>query len=141
MAKRSRYFMVAPGKVDQPGETRGQVEIGYRYYEGAAAGAVLIGQPPDTEGFRETFPWKDAVVPVAPDGSDVADVLRKLDADPERVNRISRRNAAEALLRHDWLYRWKEIFRVAGVEPSPGMQAREQRLKELASVAFAEPLR
>jgi hypothetical protein len=136
MAKRARCFMVAPGKADLPEETQGQVEIGFRYYEGAAAGAVLIGQPPDCEAFRETFPWEDVVIPVSPDGSNINDVLRRLATDPARLDGISRRNAAEALLRHDWLYRWKEIFRVAEVEPTPGMRARERRLRELADLAL-----
>jgi hypothetical protein len=136
MTKRSRYFMVAPGKADLPQETQGQVEIGFRYYEGTAAGAVLIGQAPDCEAFRNSFSWEDVVIPVLPDGSGVVDVFRNLEADPERLDSISRRNAAEALLRHDWLYRWKEVFRVAGLEPSPSMQLRERRLKELADLAL-----
>lgn len=135
MAKRSRYFVVAPGKVNVPEETHGQVEIGSRYYEGAAAGAVMIGQAPDSEAFREMFDWPDAVIPIQPDGSDVIETLARLGSEPERVSAISRRNAAEALLRHDWVYRWKEIFRVAGLEPSPRMAARERCLKELADLA------
>jgi hypothetical protein len=51
------------------------------------------------------------------------------------LDRIGRRNAAEALLRHDWVYRWKEILRIAGLAPSPEMDARERRLKELAALA------
>jgi hypothetical protein len=136
VAKRSRCFMVAPGKMDLPEETRGQVAIGYRYYEGAAAGAVMIGQPPNCEEFRDMFGWPDDVIQVQPDGSDVLDVLASLSSEPERVSRISRRNAAEALLRHDWVYRWKKIFQKAGLEPSPGMMEREGRLKELADLAL-----
>jgi hypothetical protein len=82
------------------------------------------------------FPWPDAVVPVQPDGSDVLKVLAGLRADPERTSAIRRRNAAEALLRHDWVYRWKEMFRIAGIEPSPRVAAREQRLKDLADRAI-----
>ena len=134
IAKRSRYFLVAPGKFDSF-EPKGQVEIGHRYYEGAASGAVMIGQPPNCESFRETFPWPDAVIPVQCDGSDILDVLDRLESEPERLSVISRRNAAEALLRHDWVYRWKEIFRVAGIEPSPSMAARERKLKYLADLA------
>jgi hypothetical protein len=137
VAKRSRYFMVAPGKMDLPDETRRQAEIGYRYYEGAAAGAVMIGQSPDAEAFTEAFPWRDAVVPIQSDGSDVVQVLNDLRSDPERVAAISQRNAAEALLRHDWVYRWKEIFRVAGIEPSPRLIAREGRLSNLAALAVS----
>lgn len=136
MVKRSKYFIVSPAKMNQPEETRGQVEIGSRYFEGAAAGAVMIGQAADCEAFREQFPWPDAVVEMQPDGSDALDVLADLDSNPARVCAISRRNAAESLLRHDWIHRWKRIFQLSGIEPSPGMTAREERLKGLANAAL-----
>jgi hypothetical protein len=136
MAKRSRYFMVSPAKMNPPEETRGQVEIGFRYFEGAAAGAVLIGQVPDCEPFRELFPWPDSVIQMRPDGSDTLDVLADLNSNPGRVRAISRRNAAESLLRHDWIHRWKTVFRHAGVEPRQGMTAREEHLKGLANAVL-----
>ncbi|HTT22815.1 MAG TPA: glycosyltransferase [Candidatus Sulfotelmatobacter sp.] len=135
VAKRSRYFVVAPGKMDDQ-VTRGQIEVGYRFYEGAAAGTVMIGQPPNCEAFSELFQWTDAVVPIRPDGSDVTEVLAMVGSERARVSAISRRNAVEALLHFDWVYRWKQMFRVAGIEPSPGMAARERRLKELADLAM-----
>jgi hypothetical protein len=138
LVKRSRFFLVAPGKMNQPEETRGQVEVPFRFYEGAAGGAVLVGQAPDCEHFRETFDWEDVVVPTAPDGSDIAEVLAGLAKEPERVREISRRNAAEALLRHDWMYRWKEVLRMVGLEPLPAMEARENRLRELAEMARSD---
>ena len=109
LAKRSKSFLVSPGKMNRPEETYGQVEIGYRYFEGAAAGAVMIGQAADCEAFRELFPWPDAVIKMRPDGSDTLEVLSDLELEPERVCAISRRNAAESLLRHDWIRRWKKI--------------------------------
>ena len=86
MAKRSRTFLVAPGKVDDPSLTGGQVEVGYRYFEGAAAGAVLIGQAPKGTAFDQAFPWPDAVIPVKHDGSDIRDVLSGLNADAQRLS-------------------------------------------------------
>lgn len=133
VAKRSRCFTVAPGRFDDP-ETGGQIEVGYRYYEGAAAGTVMIGQAPDCEAFRRLFDWQDAVIPIQPDGSDVIAVLEELKSDPDRVSGICRRNAVEALRRHDWVYRWKEMFRVVGIDPLPAMAMRERRLKELTDL-------
>jgi hypothetical protein len=137
MAKRSRFFVVAPAKAGKLEETSGQVEVGARYYEGASAGAVMIGHAPECEAFRELFPWQDAVIPLRADGSDVIKVLSSFAAEPERLSAISRRNAAEALLRHDWVYRWKEILRVAGLELSPRIKLREQRLRDLADLSNA----
>jgi hypothetical protein len=96
-----------------------------------------IGQAPNCEEFRDIFGWPDVVIEIQPDGSDVLEVLAALGSDPERVSAINRRNGAEALLRHDWVYRWKKIFQVAGIEPPPGMVKRECRLRELAELAIS----
>jgi hypothetical protein len=138
LAKRSKYFMVNPGKMDRPDETHGQVEIGYRYCEGAAAGAVMVGQAADCDAFRELFPWPDAVLEINPDGSDILQLISHLE--PENVRAISRRNAVDALLRHDWIHRWIQIFQIAGIEPSPGMRARVAHLEDLAKAALSTPI-
>jgi hypothetical protein len=137
IAKRSRCFVVAPAKWDEPTQTRGQVAIANRYFEGAAAGAVLIGQASDTEEFRELFDWKDVVVPIAEDGSDVLSVVRELKEDHARRSEISRRNAAETLVKHDWSARWRQLLEVTGTKVGPAMLARESRLKSLASAISA----
>lgn len=132
VAKRSRFFMVAPGKADAPEQTKGQSVVGFRYYEGAAAGTVMIGQAPESQGFREMFEWPDAVVPVRADGSDIEAVLSELSRQPERLDAISRRNAEGALRRHDWSYRWNRILEIAGLPPAPGMESRRKTLQSLA---------
>ena len=135
MAKRSRCFFVAPAKMNMPEETRGQIEIGYRYYEGSAAGAVLIGQVPACESFLEMFDWPDAVIPIRPDGADAADVFSELSRQKDRLETISRRNTREALLRHDWVYRWRTILDIAGLKPSDALEERESRLRQIAERA------
>jgi hypothetical protein len=132
MAKRSRYYFVAPAKMDAPEDTGGQMEIGFRYYEATAAGSVLVGQVPDCDAFQETFDWPDAVIPLQNDGTDVVEVLFNLDGNPDRLEEISRRNAVEALLRHDWIYRWKDIYRIVGLEATERMMLREKKLREIA---------
>lgn len=132
IAKRSQYFLVAPGKFD---EMKNQTEVGYRYFEGAAAGAILLGQSPNSQAFRELFDWPEAVVEVNADGSDVLEVLENLAAQPERSAVMRCRNSSQALLRHDWVHRWKRIYEVAGIEPSAAMMSREQRLADLAERA------
>ena len=135
IAKRSRFFMVAPAKLNSPEQTQGQAALGFRYFEGSAAGAVLVGQTPDCEAFRCHFDWPQAIIEIQPDGSDAVEVISRLLAEPERLREISCQNAEQALWRHDWVYRWKEILGFAGLKPTPAMEAREKRLKELAELA------
>ena len=95
----------------------------------------MLGQIPDCEPFRTMFNWPDAVVEIEADGSDVADAIASLAMQPERLVAISRRNAIEALLHHDWMYRWKKILDIVGLEPAPQLEMREKRLKQLAEQA------
>lgn len=133
--KRSRYFIVAPAKAGLPEATKDQIELGFRYYEGSAAGTVMLGQIPHCETFETLFDWQDAVVEIQPDGSDVVDVISSLAGQPKHLLEISRRNAVEALLRHDWMYRWKKILDIARMEPASQMESRENRLRQLAEQA------
>ena len=135
-AKRSRYFVVAPAKMDALDHTRGQVEIGYRYYEGAGAGAVMIGQSPKSDTFTGMFGWPDVVVEIKPDGSDVTKILDDLDSDPARVREIGARNASNALLHHDWSYRWTQLLQTANLAAPSGMAARGSHLRALAEAAY-----
>lgn len=133
IAKRSRYFIVNSAKANQKWETGGQDEIGYRYFEGAAAGTIMIGSHPETDVYKEHFDWPDSVINTPFDCPDIADVLADLDSQPERIEKIRRDNIIQSLLRHDWLYRWKAILEIAGIEPHNCLAEREGRLSKLAS--------
>jgi hypothetical protein len=132
IAKRSRYFVANAAKIDRPFETLGQSEIGYRFLEGAAAGAVMIGEPPTNKVFAEHFDWTDAVVHVPFDTADIGGILADLDSQPARLKEIRKNNITNSLLRHDWAYRWRAILGMAGLKPRARLEARERRLKELA---------
>lgn len=82
IAKRSQFFVVTAAKMDQPDYRQGQIEIGYRYYEGAAAGTVMIGDVPDCDAYRELMGWPEAVIQIQSDGSDTMAVLNKLVITP-----------------------------------------------------------
>jgi len=138
-AKRSRFFVTYPAKFGER-ENHGQSEVGARYFEGLAAGAVLLGQAPSAPGFRDDFPWPDAVVDARPDGSDVAEVLADLEQQPEEVQRLGVRNAVHALRRHDWGHRWQSILRIAGSAPRPALEERLRTLEALAAAAEREAL-
>jgi hypothetical protein len=134
VAKRSRYFLVNPGKFDEPKQTGHQVEFGNRYFEGAASGAIMIGERPNNEVFPKLFDWPDAVVQMPYDSNDIDLIIRDLDRDPERQDRIRRTGVAQALMRHDWVYRWEAILKAVGLEPMQWALERKDHLRKLAEV-------
>jgi hypothetical protein len=132
VAKRSRYFLVNPGLIDRPDKRGNQIEVGNRYFEGAAAGAILVGERPNNQVFETLFDWPDAVIPLAYDSPDINLLIRELDQQPEKQDRIRRNNVTQALLRHDWVYRWEVMLKAAGLEPMPELLQRKESLRKLA---------
>ncbi len=133
MIKRSRFFLVNVASWHKGGRTGGQEVFGCRYFEGAAAGAVLIGGAPRNDSFDEAFGWEDSVIPLPFDSGDVADVIAELEADPSRVEWISKMNVVNSLRRHDHLYRWGQILSIAGMKETRAMERRRHELAELAA--------
>jgi hypothetical protein len=133
MIKRSRFFLVNIASWHKGERTAGQQVLGCRYFEGAAAGAVLIGEGPRNASFNECFGWQDSVIPLPFDSGDIADVIAELEADPSRLERISKTNVVNSLRRHDHVYRWGQILSIAGLKETNAMEYRRRELAELAA--------
>ncbi|WP_176758513.1 glycosyltransferase [Limimonas halophila] len=129
--KHSRYFLANTAKIDQAHETQHQAEVGFRFFEGMAGGAVLLGTPPKTPVFDELFDWPDAVIEIPFHHSGIGETLAELDRQPERLTRIRRDNLTGILRRHDWLYRWRRILEHAGLPETRQMALRERELERL----------
>lgn len=140
MAKRSRYFIANPGKIDSPGETDQTSEFGCRYFEGAAAGALIIGERPRNSEFDRIFHWQDALIDLPFDGENIGAIMRERDKQPERQVAARRNNMVQMLLHHDWAYRWEHVLNLAKVTPSPQLLKRKQRLKQLADFVAQAPI-
>ena len=135
LLRNSRYFIANRSHVNNPEFTAGRDEISARFYEGAAAGTVMIGEAPRIEEFKRQFDWPDAVIHLPFDSPDVADILAGLNSDPARLAAASRNNVRQAAARHDWLHRIQIIFDVLKLAPTAKMAARGARLDEIASQA------
>jgi hypothetical protein len=131
--RHSRYFIANRSRVNDPEFTAGREEISARFYEGAAAGTVMIGEAPRSQEFVRQFDWPDAVIHVPFDSPDIGRILADLNSDPKRLQAIRCNNARQAALRHDWLHRIRVVFEVLGLAPTEGMQARAHRLEQIAS--------
>jgi hypothetical protein len=130
--KRSRFFVVNPAKFDVPNDTGGQEELGFRYFEGAAAGNVMIGRIPNNPHYNEHFPCDEAVVEIPEDVSQIVDFMRDLSRDTDRLNRISYDNVKTALSLHDFVYRWEDILNRCGIEVLEGVEIRKQKIDHLS---------
>jgi hypothetical protein len=131
-AKRSRFFLVNPGLIDAAEKRGDQIEIGNRYFEGAASGCIMIGEIPKNGVYENLFNWPDAVIPL-PFGSDkIGEIIDELDRQPDREEAIRKNNITHSLRRHDWAYRWESLLDIGGLEPLPGLLKRKEQLERLA---------
>ena len=137
LVKRTRYFMADRAKVDELDQTKGGQVFGPRFLEGAAAGAMMIGEPPDCDVFRSYFDWSDAVIPFEYGSAAINDVIDELDAQPERVERARRANVLNTLRRHDWSHRWKAALEKLGFESREPASERSAALEERARIVEA----
>ena len=92
----------------------------------------MLGERPRNGEFEKFFDWPNALTDLPYDSPDVAKIIRELDRDVELQEKTRRANMQHALLRHDWVYRWEAILKVAGVDPLPLAETRKQRLQSLA---------
>lgn len=132
LLKRCGYFIANPAKTDEDRLTSGHMELGSRYFEGAAGGTVMLGKAPAPELLREYFNWPDAVIPIPYDAPDIAATIADLEAQPDRLARIRRDNVSNTLLRHDWVHRWRQILEAVGLGVTPQMLMRESLLRDTA---------
>lgn len=131
---RTRYFLANPGKVDLPLQTGGQQEVGYRFFEGAAGGALLFGEAPRTQVFSRLFDWPDSIIELPYGSGDVERCLQPFEDDPARVERIRITSVVQSLLRHDHAHRWAEVLATLGLSQGPGLPERMNALRERAGL-------
>jgi Glycosyl transferases group 1 len=132
LLKHSRYFIANRSYINRPEFTAGRDEISPRFYEGAAAGTVMLGEAPRSEEFKRQFDWPDSVIHLPFDSPDIGRILAELNADTERLRAARRNNVREAALRHDWLHRIQVVFDILGLPPTEKMRARAHRLDQIA---------
>lgn len=140
--QRARYFFAHSINTDPARRERtgGEEGLSTRYFEGAAGGAVLLGSRPGCAEWDQCFGWEDALVDFPFAADDVGARLARLDAEPERLALIGRRNAVESLRRHDWGARWTAVLAEAGLPETERGGARRLALEAVADAAEAAPL-
>jgi hypothetical protein len=137
VAKRSRYFIVNPALIDRPDIRGDQTEIGYRYFEAAASGAIMLGERPNNAEFEKLFDWPDSLIHLPYDSPDTDRTMNALDKESARQDVMRRMNVKQCLLRHDWVYRWEAILETVGLEPMPQLSQRKMLLRDLSELVVS----
>jgi hypothetical protein len=138
LAKRSKYLIVNKGKFDEMAASENEDIIGARYFEGAASGAIMIGGNCENIEFKKNFFWEDAVVILNESTTKIEEIIEKLEKSPKRVMQARKRNIMNALLMHDWVYRWELVLKVAAIDPMPELLERKRKLRELSVIVEKE---
>lgn len=131
LLKRSRYFIANRAMVNRFKSESGKDEIPARYFEGSAAGTVMLGEPPDNPVFKDYFGWEDAVIAIPFDAPHIGEIITELESQPERLAAIQRNNVIHALLQHDWLHRLRAIYATFDLPDTPAMAERSAQIHAL----------
>jgi hypothetical protein len=125
--KRSRYFLCHYAKLAFE-ESGGQLEFGLRYFEGLAAGCVVLGSRESRPDFDRFLGWEDSVIEMPFECPNASDVLRSLDRDTDRLREISARNVRRSLQRNDHVHRWKTVVDKLGLPEAYYMTQRQEEV-------------
>jgi hypothetical protein len=136
--RHSVFNVCWPVETTNPGRARTFSPITCRWFEAAASGAVVVGQPPSDPGFAEMF-GEDFVVPLDPKAGD--DYLLRfwpqlVEARDAHLDAARRRYVS---LSENWTWqrRLRDILKIAGLAaPDDKSESRERSseggLQELA---------
>lgn len=102
--------------------------VGPRWFEGLAAGAVIVGKAPPSPDKARLLNWADSTIELPDDPAEAPEFVAQLLADPERLRAASKANLIGMLRQNDWRHRLAEIFEQIGL--SRGARF-DERLAEL----------
>ena len=107
--------------------------LGWRWYEGIAAGAALVGKRPPIPEADELLDWEDATIELPDDPDAGVEAILELLQDEDRLHAIHHRNYWNALNRHDHRHRMETIFTELALPIPPGLQEQLDRMAYLCS--------
>jgi hypothetical protein len=141
LLQRTRYLMAHKPSLRTDQDIGDDEALSARLFEGAGAGAILIGVPPSGPDFEENFNWPDAVISAPFECREIGELIDGLEKDPDRIASARRNNIVQSLMRHDWSYRWQTILQTVRLNALPNLGQRQSELRQIAGqVAQANTL-
>ena len=95
----------------------------------------MIGEQPRNEEIERLFDWPDAVIQLPFHSCDIDKVIGPR-CRSGTTGHIRKTNVVQALMRHDWVYRWEAVLKAAGLGPMPGLLERRILLRKLMDVVL-----
>lgn len=94
---------------------KGSSPLLYRWFEAWASGCTIVGKKPFGQEVAPLMDWENSTIELPDTPSDWIPFLNAILDDEATLAANSRRNYREALLRHDWCYRFRDIFATVGL--------------------------
>ncbi len=126
---RTNVALTSYAKSNMPEVTRGERELPGRLWEALAAGAHMIGLPPDEDLQRRVI-GETVVQEMPSDAAAAVEMIDQLVTGDYRARRVA--HTQLALRQHDWAHRWAQIFRLAGIQIPRGIETRIENLSARA---------
>jgi hypothetical protein len=99
-----------------------------RWYEGLAAGCVMVGRRPHSPTFEKLFCWPDAAIELPEKPEHAPDAIEELLGQPERLRRAHVRNHLNMLKHLDARHTFRTLCQTVGVELPAGAARELERL-------------
>lgn len=113
--------------------------VSARWYEGLAAGCVMVGKRPEAPIFTELFYWPDSAIELPQDPKEAPKFIEDLLSQQERLSRAHLRNHLMMLRHHDARLAFARICRSLGLGIPQGakqeMEKLERRVEQVAVLA------
>lgn len=120
---------------------RGYSPILLRWFEGWSCGCAIVGKKPFGKGTASLLDWEGSTLELPDDPIDWIPFFEELLDNETLLLNISERNYREALLRHDWRYRLREMFTILNLPIPAQLQLEVQQIHARAkSLNFSSTL-
>lgn len=94
---------------------RGYSPLLLRWFEGWSCGCAIVGKRPFGKGVAPLLDWENSTIELPDAATDWIPFFEDLLENEDLLSEISQRNYREALLRHDWRYRLREMLTTLGL--------------------------
>jgi hypothetical protein len=109
--------------------------VAQRWFEGLAAGCVVVGYRPNCPEADELLNWQDATLECPEDPEQFLQFIDELVIDPGRVAAIRQANFQNMLQAHDWGYRVVAILAAMGIHSASKWIRRHTALMQMSDQA------